>query len=129
MLTDEMVRLKRLWCAVDGGLIINPDGARNQIEGGIVQAASWTLKEAVRFADGRVASVTWDEYPILRFSEVPPIEVSLIDAPDEPPLGLGEVAHGPTAAAIGNAVAHALGARIRNLPLSREQIMATVLAG
>ena len=123
------MRLKRLWCAVDGGLIINPDGARNQIEGGIVQAASWTLKEAARFAEGRVASVTWDEYPILRFSEVPPIEVSLIDAPDEPPLGLGEVAHGPTAAAIGNAVAHALGARIRNLPLSREQIMATVLAG
>ena len=122
------MRLKRLWCAVDGGLIINPDGARNQIEGGIVQAASWTLKEAVRFADGRVASVTWDEYPILRFSEVPPIKVALIEAPDQPPLGLGEVAHGPTAAAIGNAVARALGARIRNLPLTRERIMAAVLA-
>ncbi len=126
---DETARLARMWCAVDGGLIINPDGARNQIEGGIVQAASWTLKEAVRFADGGVASITWDDYPILRFSEVPPVEIELIDAPDEPPLGLGEVAHGPTAAAIGNAVAHALGARIRNLPLTRERIMATVLAG
>ena len=125
---DEAVRVKQVWCAVDGGLIIAPDGARNQIEGGVIQATSWTLKEAVRFDEGRVASVTWDDYPILRFSEVPAVEIELIDAPDEPPLGLGEVVHGPTAAAIGNAVAHALGARIRNLPLTRERIMAAVLA-
>lgn len=124
---DEAVRVKHVWCAVDGGLIIAPDGARNQIEGGVIQAASWTLKEAVRFDAGKVASVTWDEYPILRFSEVPAVEIALIDAQDEPPLGLGEVVHGPTAAAIGNAVAHALGARIRNLPLTRERIMAAVL--
>jgi CO/xanthine dehydrogenase Mo-binding subunit len=124
---DEAVRVKQIWCAVDGGLIISPDGARNQIEGGAIQATSWTLKEAVRFADGRVASITWDDYPILRFSEVPAVEVELIEAQDQPPLGLGEVVHGPTAAAIGNAVAHALGARIRNLPLTRERIMAAVL--
>ena len=124
---DEAVRVKQAWCAVDGGLIIAPDGARNQIEGGVVQATSWTLKEAVRFDDGKVASITWDDYPILRFSEVPAVEIELIDAPDEPPLGLGEVVHGPTAAAIGNAVAHALGARIRHLPLTRERIMAAVL--
>jgi CO/xanthine dehydrogenase Mo-binding subunit len=117
-----------VWCAVDGGLIISPDGARNQIEGGAIQAASWTLKEAVRFDDGRVASITWDDYPILRFSEVPAVEIELIDAADEPPLGLGEVVHGPTAAAIANAVAHALGTRIRNLPLTRERIMAAVLS-
>jgi nicotinate dehydrogenase subunit B len=125
---EEAVRVKQVWCAVDGGLIISPDGARNQIEGGAIQAASWTLKEAVRFDDGRVASITWDDYPILRFSEVPAVEIELIDAADEPPLGLGEVVHGPTAAAIANAVAHALGARIRNLPFTRERIMA-VLAG
>jgi CO/xanthine dehydrogenase Mo-binding subunit len=126
---DEAVRVKQIWCAVDGGLIISPDGARNQIEGGAIQATSWTLKEGVRFDDGRVASITWDDYPILRFSEVPAVEIELIDAPDQPPLGLGEVVHGPTAAAIGNAVAHALGARIRNLPLTRERIMGAVLAG
>jgi nicotinate dehydrogenase subunit B len=125
---DEAVRVKQVWCAVDGGLIIAPDGARNQIEGGVIQATSWTLKEAVRFDEGRVASVTWDDYPILRFSEVPAVEIELIDAPDEPPLGLGEVVHGPTAAAIGNAVAHALGTRIRNLPLTRDRIVAAVLA-
>jgi nicotinate dehydrogenase subunit B len=124
---DEAVRVKQIWCAVDGGLIISPDGARNQIEGGAIQATSWTLKEAVRFDDGRVASITWEDYPILRFSEVPAVEIELIDAQDQPPLGLGEVVHGPTAAAIGNAVAHALGARIRDLPLTRERIMAAVL--
>jgi nicotinate dehydrogenase subunit B len=126
---DEAVRLLRVWCAVDGGLIINPDGAANQIEGGVIQAASWTLKEEVRFADGRVASATWDDYPILRFSEVPEVEINLIDAPNEPALGLGEVAQGPTAAAIGNAVARALGARIRDLPLTRERIAKALLAG
>jgi CO/xanthine dehydrogenase Mo-binding subunit len=125
---EKSVRLLRAWCAVDGGLIINPDGAINQIEGGIVQATSWTLKEEVRFSEGRVASTTWDDYPILRFSEVPEIEVRLIDAPREPSLGLGEVAQGPTAAAIGNAVARALGARIRDLPFTRERIAATLLA-
>ena len=124
---DEAVRVKQIWCAVDGGLIISPDGARNQIEGGAIQAASWTLKEAVRFDEGRVASITWDDYPILKFSEVPEVAIELIDAQDQPPLGLGEVVHGPTAAAIGNAVAHALGARIRDLPLTRERIMAAVL--
>jgi CO/xanthine dehydrogenase Mo-binding subunit len=124
---DETVRLVHVWCAVDGGLIISPDGAINQIEGGVVQGASWTLKEGVRFADGQVASATWNDYPILRFSEVPPVDVQLVDSTDQPSLGLGEVAHGPTAAAIGNAVAHALGARIRDLPLNRERIMATLL--
>jgi nicotinate dehydrogenase subunit B len=124
---EEAVRVKQIWCAVDGGLIISPDGARNQIEGGAVQATSWTLKEGVRFEDGRVSSITWDDYPILRFSEVPAVEIELIDASDQPPLGLGEVVHGPTAAAIGNAVAYALGARIRNLPLTRERIMKAVL--
>ena len=124
---DAEVRLTRAWACVDAGLVINPDGAANQVEGGIIQAASWALKEQVRFADGRVAAASWDEYPILRFSEVPEIELRFIAAPNEPPLGLGEVSMGPTAAAIGNAVARALGVRIRDLPLTRERIMATLL--
>ena len=124
---DAEVRLTRAWACVDAGLVINPDGAANQVEGGIIQAASWALKEQVRFADGRVAAASWDEYPILRFSEVPEIEPRFIAAPNEPPLGLGEVSMGPTAAAIGNAVARALGVRIRDLPMTRERIMATLL--
>jgi CO/xanthine dehydrogenase Mo-binding subunit len=125
---DEDVSLKNVWCCVDAGLVITPDGAKNQIEGGIVQGASFALKEQVRFADGRVATQTWDDYPILRFSEVPEIDINLVAAPNEPALGLGEAAPGPTVAAIGNAVARALGTRIRDLPLTRERIMSALLA-
>lgn len=124
---EEEVRVKRVWCAVDAGLVITPDGARNQIEGGIVMGASFVLKEQLRFAGGGVATSSWDDYPILRFSEVPEIEIELIDAPHEPALGLGEASVGPTGAAIGNAVARVLGQRIRDLPLSRERIMSTLL--
>jgi CO/xanthine dehydrogenase Mo-binding subunit len=125
---DEEVRLQRIWCCADAGLVITPDGARNQLEGGIIQGASFVLKERVRFTDGQVAASTWEDYPILRFSEVPEIDIQLVDAPNEPALGLGEAAVGPTGAAIGNAVARALGKRIRDLPLTRERIMATLLA-
>jgi nicotinate dehydrogenase subunit B len=124
---EESVTLKKIWCAADAGLVINPDGLRSQIEGGIVQAASWTLHEEVRFAEGRVASVDWDSYPILRFSEVPEVEIELVGDPTDPALGSGEVVLGPTAAAIGNAVARALGTRIRRLPLSRERLMSALL--
>ncbi len=126
---EEEVRVSRVWCAVDGGLVINPDGARNQIEGGIIQAISWTLKEQVTFEDGAVSSNTWETYPILRFSEVPRIETRLIGDPNNPPLGMGEVSQGPTAAAIGNGVTRALGARLRHLPLTRDRIMAALLEG
>jgi CO/xanthine dehydrogenase Mo-binding subunit len=124
---DEEVRLRRLWCAADCGLAVNPDGLRNQLEGGMVQAASWVLKEQVKLAGSGIASLTWADYPILRFSEIPEVTVELIDAGDTPPLGAGEATMGPTAGAIGNAVAHALGARLRDLPLSRDRIMATLL--
>lgn len=124
----EEVRLKRIWCAADCGLCINPDGASNQIEGGIIQGASFVLREQVRFADGRVVTTSWDDYPILRFSDIPEIDIELIDNPGEPALGLGEASVGPTGAAIGNAVARALGQRIRDLPLTRERIMAALLA-
>ena len=125
---DEEISLKKVWCAADAGLVIAPDGARNQIEGGIIQGASFVMREQVRFQEGRVATATWDDYPILRFSDVPEIEIELIDNPNEPTLGLGEASVGPTGAAIGNALARALGKRVRDLPLTRERIMATLLA-
>ncbi len=125
---DTEVRLRRIWCAADGGLVINPDGARNQVEGGIIQAASMTLKEAVRLGEEGIASRSWAEYPILRFSEIPEITTKLVDPGDVPPLGMGECTMGPTAAAIGNAVAHALGVRVREMPLTRERIAAALQA-
>ncbi len=124
---DQEVRLRRVWCTADAGLVINPDGARNQLEGGIVHAASMTLKEQVRLEGEGIASLDWSSYPILRFSEVPVIDTEIIHAPDQPTLGMGECTFGPTAAAIGNAVAHALGTRIRDMPLTRERIEAALL--
>ena len=124
----EDVRLDHVWSASDAGLVINPDGARNQLEGGIVQAASFALKEAVKIEGDGIASRDWESYPVLRFSEVPPVDVDLIGAPDNPSLGMGECTVGPTCAAIGNAVAHALGRRIYDMPLNRERIMSTLLA-
>ena len=124
---EQEVRLRRVWCAADAGLVINPDGARNQLEGGIVQAASMVLKEQVRMEGDGVTSLDWEGYPILRFSEVPEIDTEIIHAPDLPTLGMGECTFGPTAAAIGNAVAHALGTRIRDMPFTRERIEAALL--
>ena len=125
---DETIRLTRVWCAADAGLVINPDGAVNQLEGGIIQAASWALKEGVRLDGGGISSRDWESYPVLRFSEVPEVSVELVDpGADLPPLGVGEASGGPTVAAIGNAVAHALGARLRDLPLTRERILAALL--
>jgi CO/xanthine dehydrogenase Mo-binding subunit len=122
---DE-VRVRRLVIAVDAGLVINPDGAANQIEGGAVQATSWTLKERVRFDRFNVTSDTWETYPILRFSEVPAVDVEFIAGQGNPPLGIGECAQGPTAAAIANAVCDALGVRVRSLPLTAEQLIAAM---
>ncbi len=127
VLVDESVHLRQVWCAVDAGLVINPDGAANQIEGGVIQAASWTLKEEVRIGAEGVIGVDWERYPILRFPEVPEVAVAFVGEAGDPPLGIGEAALGPTAAAIGNAVAHALGARVRGMPLTREKIMAALI--
>jgi CO/xanthine dehydrogenase Mo-binding subunit len=124
---DKEVRLDRIWLVADAGLVVNPDGARNQLEGGAVQGASWALKEQVRMSGAGITSLDWESYPILRFSEVPEIETALVDAPEEPSLGVGECTVAPTAAAIGNAVAHALGVRICDMPLTRERIAATLL--
>ena len=120
------VRVTNLWIAVDCGRVINPDGVVNQIEGGAVQSLSWTLKEQVRFGAGAVVSDTWEEYPIARFTDVPRIHTTVIDRPTEPWLGAGEASMGPTAAAIGNAVADALGVRVRDLPITANAIVAAI---
>jgi CO/xanthine dehydrogenase Mo-binding subunit len=120
------VRVHRLAVAVDVGLVINPDGVRNQIEGGAIQSTSWTLKEGVKLGERGIASLGWEDYPILKFSEVPQVEIELIDRPELPSVGAGEAAQGPTAAAIANAVENALGVRVRELPLTPERIVAAI---
>jgi CO/xanthine dehydrogenase Mo-binding subunit len=119
----ERVAVKRVVAAVDCGCIVNPDGVLNQLEGGVVQVTSWVLKEQVQFDDHRITSTDWDSYPILRFSELPRVEIELISRPEEPSLGVGEGVTGPTAAAIGNAVYNALGVRVRDLPLQFDRIV------
>lgn len=120
------IRVRRIVLAVDVGEVINPDGVENQMEGGAIQATSWVLKEAVRFDRTRIISDTWETYPILRFSEVPAVEVEIIARPDEKALGAGEAAHGPVAGAIANAVFDALGVRVRDLPITRDRIIAAM---
>jgi nicotinate dehydrogenase subunit B len=119
---DTRISLRRLWLAVDVGRVINPDGVINQVEGGAIQSASWALRERVRFDRTRITSVTWESYPILRFTEVPEVAVRIMAAPGEPPAGAGELAQGPVAGAIGNAVSDAIGVRVRDLPLTTEQV-------
>lgn len=123
---EASVRVKRLTIAVDVGRIISADGARNQIEGGAIQATSWTIHEQVRFDSERIISSDWESYPILRFSEAPRVDVSLISRPDEPSLGAGEAAQGPVTAAIGNALFDLLGLRLRNLPFTSANVVAAI---
>ncbi len=124
-----VIRIVRVVAAVDGGEVVNPDGMRNQVEGGIVQSASWAMQEAVRFDRDRIVSRDWGGYPILRFTQVPErVDVHIVDRPGKPFLGIGEVAQGPTAAALANAVADATGVRIRDLPMDRERVRAMTQA-
>lgn len=123
---DEDVRVRKLWIAVGVGEAINPDGVANQIEGGAIQATSWVLKERVRFDSERITSNSWTDYPILRFSEVPKVEVEVIQRPEIDPVGAGEAAHGPVTAAIANAVFDCLGVRVRKLPMTRDNLIAAM---
>ncbi|HEY7297804.1 MAG TPA: molybdopterin cofactor-binding domain-containing protein [Xanthobacteraceae bacterium] len=120
------IAVPRVYAAADAGAIINPDGLANQIEGGIVQSASWTLKEEVKFDPAGIKSRDWASYPILTMPECPTVEVELIDRPEERPLGAGEAAHGPAAAAIANAFAAATGKRLRELPLTPARVKAAL---
>ena len=120
-------RIPRVVAAVDSGEAVSPDGIRNQIEGAIVQSLSWTLHEAVPFDTTRRTSFDWSGYPILRFDGVPDrLEVHVIDRPRQPFLGTGEAGQGPAAAALANAVADALGARVRDMPLSPEKLRSVI---
>ncbi|MDG4667161.1 molybdopterin cofactor-binding domain-containing protein [Mycobacterium sp. 236(2023)] len=123
---SDRLRVRRLTIAVDVGRVVNADGVRNQIEGGAIQATSWTLMEQVRFGAHSITSTDWETYPILRFSEVPAVDVHVVDRPDEPPLGAGEATQGPVTAAIGNALADALGVRVYALPFTTENIVAAI---
>ena len=120
------VRVARAVAAVDAGQIVNPDGVTNQIEGGIIQSASWTLKEELGFDATRVKTRSWADYPIMRFEEVPEIDVVLLNQPSAPFLGVGEGSQGPAAAAIANAIANATGLRLRALPFTPERVKAAL---
>ncbi len=120
------IRVRRLTLAVDVGEAINPDGVINQIEGGAIQATSWVLKERVRFDRSHITSTSWTDYPILTFNEVPAVDVEIIQRPEIEPVGAGEAAHGPVTAAIANAVHDCLGVRVRDLPITRDRIIAAM---
>jgi nicotinate dehydrogenase subunit B len=121
------VRVLRAVAAIDSGEIVNPDGIRNQTEGGILQALSWTLYEQVTFDEKRITSIDWASYPILRFASVPDaVEVHIIPRPNEPFLGTGEAAQGPTPAAIRNAIRDATGVKLYDLPFNRERVKGAV---
>jgi len=120
--TSGKVRVTRAVSAVDAGQIVNPDGVINQIEGGIIQSASWTLMEAVRYDRTRVTTRSWADYPIIHFGDVPQVEVVLLDRPKSASSAWAKARRGPAAAAIANAIAHATGKRLRALPFAPERV-------
>ena len=124
---QERVRVTHAFAVLDGGEIINPDGAINQTEGGMLQALSWTLHEAIKFDGPAVATDAWLDYPILSFSDVPAVEVRLMAQPDAPPLGCAEAAQGPMAAAIGNAVFNAIGVHVCEMPITHDALVKAAL--
>jgi CO/xanthine dehydrogenase Mo-binding subunit len=120
------VRVERVVCAHDCGQIINPDGVKSQVEGCIIQTLSRALYEEVKFDRSRVTSTDWLSYPIMRFPDVPKLEIALIDRPTEQPLGAGEAASAPVAAALANAIFDATGARLRTAPFTPERVKAAL---
>jgi CO/xanthine dehydrogenase Mo-binding subunit len=121
------VRIGRVVAAIDSGEAVNPDGIRNQIEGGIVQSLSWTMLESVTWDALRITSRDWGRYPVLRFAHVPAsIDVEVMDRPGQPFLGTGEASQGPAAAALANAVADATGVRMREIPLDPPRVRAAL---
>ena len=119
-------RVLRAVSGVDAGQAVNPDGIANQIEGGFIQSASWTLKESVSFDRTRVRTRSWNDYPIMRFEEVPQVDVLILNQPDQPFLGVGDGSQGPAAAAIANAIASLTGRRLRDLPFTPGKVKAAL---
>ena len=126
---DATIVLRRAVIAADAGEIVDPDGLAAQLEGGFVQAASWTLLEEVKWDRGGITSRDWETYPILRFDRVPEVETVLLDRPGEPFLGAGEASCGPTGAAIANAIFDATGVRARRLPLTATNLREAAATG
>ncbi len=124
--TSGELRVKRIVVAHDCGLVINPDGLRNQIEGNVIQSTSRALKEQVTFDGPHITSVDWESYPILKFSQVPSVEILVINRPDQPAMGAGEPSTITTAAAIANALFAASGARVREVPFTPKRIRAAL---
>jgi len=120
------IRVRRVACAHDCGLVINPDALRSQIEGNILQTLSRTLFEEVAFDRSRVTSVDWASYPILTFPDVPEILIDIVSRPKEPPLGAGEASATPVPAALANAIFDAVGARLTTVPFTRERVRAAL---
>jgi CO/xanthine dehydrogenase Mo-binding subunit len=118
-LENKSILLLKMWAVLDAGEAINIDGLKNQTSGGMIQSASWTLREEVQFDPHEIISRDWTRYPILRYPEIPQTEVIIINHPELPPLGAGEAAQGPAAASIANAIYSACGKRVRDLPIEK----------
>jgi len=127
-LESGVIVLNKMTIAGDVGQVINPDGVRSQLEGGMIQAASWALKEEVTFDRDRITSLDWETYPVLGFDEIPEVETLLMDRPGLPSLGCGEATQGPTPAAIANAVFAAVGLRLRQIPFRPDRVRAAAEA-
>ena len=121
-----VVSLQQMWAATEAGRAVNPDGIANQIEGGMVQAASWTLLEQGRWDGRSLVSEDYLAYPIIGFGQVPPIRSVLIDRPELPSLGVGEGSQAPTGAAIANAILDATGRRVTEIPFTPERVLAAL---
>ena len=122
------IRVERVTCAHDCGQIINPDGVRAQVEGSILQTLSRALMEEVKFDRSRVVSLDWESYPILTFSDVPKLDIELIDRPTEKPWGAGEPAAAVIPSAVSNAVFDATGVRLRSVPYTPAKVKAAMQA-
>ena len=120
------VAVKKITLAHDCGLIVNPDGVKNQVEGNIIQGVSRALLEEVTFNASQVTSLDWASYPILKFAEVPEVDIVLINRQDVAPLGAGELATVPIPAAIASAIFDAIGIKLREVPFTPKRILAAM---
>ena len=123
------VTVKKVAVAHDCGLIINPDGLKNQIEGNVIQGTSRALMEEVLYDSSGIKNLDWSSYPILRYEKIPQIDIRLIDRREMPALGGGEPSIGPVPAAIANAIFDATGARLREAPFTPERVLRAMHAG
>lgn len=126
LVVAEKVRLHKLWIAADLGHVVDAEGAANQLEGGALQAASWALCEATELSPQGITSNDWSRYPILKFSDMPDVQVHLMHTPDQPSLGAGECSSGPCCAAIANAIFDAIGVRVRGMPFTPDNLMRAI---